>query len=124
MCTPHAGETTDPTTDQGPEQIEMRGVVAAGEFLIVRQLGLDLSKEVLADHRGHLGHEKPICRERSSVPTLPSNGTQGRMALLGSRGTRTTGINQPGVDWIGEHPMHGCLTPAHPPTRCGNPSLG
>src|SRR5262249_46321853 len=48
------------TTDQSAQQVVVGGIVAAGEALVVGELGLHLSKDLGADHGGDGGHENPL----------------------------------------------------------------
>ena len=60
--TPCTGEPTASATDQGPQQILMRAVVAASKSPIVGSFGLHRVKLLPADDGWHLGDQYPFLR--------------------------------------------------------------
>jgi hypothetical protein len=85
LLPPFAGVATDAAAHQRPQQILPRRVVATGQSLILRQLGLSLVKELRRDQRRNRRHQQPRCARRQFE----------RRALLANGLERPTG-------WSGE----------------------
>ncbi len=112
----------DPTTDQSPQQIVVRVVVAAGQGLVLSQLGLHAGKLLEADQGWNHGHRNPLLRRKRLDTTGGMTDRMGRRtANLGRRRPEAAGVDLAGIDRVGQQAANRRRVPARPTARRHHP---
>jgi hypothetical protein len=119
-------------TDHGAQQIVVGGIVAAGEALVVGELGVHVRKDLGADHSGDGGHEHPLLGWAPDTGDAAGAGWVPRgMALAGGTRGVPTGIDRAGVGGVAQElaqrvcpPAAACARARHAPRLHPRGELG
>jgi hypothetical protein len=115
QCTAAAAELANATAYQGSQQILMGGVVAAGELLVVRHLGLDLLKLLrLNDGRNDCDRDPFFFWGLATTLSRLTNRVCSRTTQMRLDHMRPARIYMAGVHWIGQNAAHGGRIPVFP----------
>ncbi|CAG0935582.1 hypothetical protein TFLX_04424 [Thermoflexales bacterium] len=123
---PDTSQLAYATAHQAPQQIIMRGIVASGELLILRQLpmspagggggpvrGLDRVELFLSHDRRDRRHEQPLLAwQHHMTPGFTPHGLQGRPSPPRGHRSRPTGIDLTRIGWIHQNIAQRRLIPA------------
>src|SRR3972149_5555200 len=114
-----ATEVASTAAHQTPQQVFMGSVIAAGNLLVVGQLGLDLLKLLQLNDSWNIRNRDPFFRGDWSMASIwPANWMGGRTAQARLDHAGTSHENSTGIRGIGQDTSCGCCVPVFATLGC------
>jgi hypothetical protein len=114
-----ATEVASTAAHQTPQQVSMGSVIAAGNLLVVGQLGLDLLKLLQLNNGWNICNRDPIFRwDWSMASVWPAHWMGGRTAQARLDHAGTSYINSTGIRGISQDTSCGCCVPVFATLGC------
>ena len=114
-----AGQLTLAATDQAPQQVVMRGIVAPGKLGIAIQPALGRREGLLSDERWHR-HGDPLVRGSRALAGAGAYRLQGRFAVAGGGRVRAATIGGASIGRVAQDAPHRGDIPAGAPAGGGD----
>ena len=114
-----ATEVASTAAHQTPQQVFMGSVIAAGNLLIVGQLGLDLLKLLQLNNSWNIRNRDPFFLWNLGMASIwPANWMGGRTAQARLDHAGTSYVNSTGIRGIGQDTSCGCCVPVFATLGC------